>query len=471
MGFTKKPLSKGIKTFYGLGDMGFSLMTSVELFFFVFFLTNVAKFSLPMVALIGSITSIGDALLSPFYGAIISGTKPMRWGRNRSWMLIAPPLVIPLYMLQYTRISSSEIIAAAVVCAGFILSHIIWNIAWVANVSMIPAMANNPEERGMLSSRRATWTALAGVFFSYIGQPTALYIGNATGNPALGYTLLAGIMATLMFLGYMVVFKLTKGYEPTGAEEAAMALTSGKARITFGGMLKNLYQNPPLMGLLLGDFFRFVGFFIITASAAFYFNYVAQNMALFPLYLLISSVAGVIGAAMSSTLIQKLSSRVTTMVCLVAAGLSLIIGNFLALNVTMFFVFATLARMFLGACGASFVAMYADVSIYGEWKTGENATPFVMGLMNLSLKTAIISRGTVIPLVLSLAGFNATLDPSQATEAVKQAVLTVNMLVPGGTAIVSAIILFLGYKLTREKVAELQSDIDRRKNQEVTTQA
>jgi GPH family glycoside/pentoside/hexuronide:cation symporter len=230
-------------------------------------------------------------------------------------------------------------------------------------------------------------------------------------------------------------------------------------------MLKNFYQNPPLIGLLLGDFFRFVGFFIITASAAFYFNYVAQNMALFPLYLLISSLAGVVGAAMSSKLIQKLSSRITTMVCLVIAGIALIIGNFVALSVPMFFVFATLARLFLGACGASFVAMYADVSIYGEWKTGENATPFVMGLMNLSLKTAIISRGTVIPLVLSLAGFNAALDPAQATEAVKQAVLTVNMLVPGVTAIISAIILLIGYKLTRERVAEMQIEIDSRKQQ------
>lgn len=90
----KKPLSKAIKTFYGLGDFGFSLMTQVELYFFVFFLTNVAKLSLPVVALIGSVTSIVDALLSPFYGAVISGTKAMRWGRNRSWMLIAPPLVI-----------------------------------------------------------------------------------------------------------------------------------------------------------------------------------------------------------------------------------------------------------------------------------------------------------------------------------------------------------------------------------------
>lgn len=39
----KKPLSDAIKKFYGIGDFGFSLMTQVELYFFMFFLTNVAK--------------------------------------------------------------------------------------------------------------------------------------------------------------------------------------------------------------------------------------------------------------------------------------------------------------------------------------------------------------------------------------------------------------------------------------------
>jgi glycoside/pentoside/hexuronide:cation symporter, GPH family len=110
---TKKPLSKALKTFYGVGDMGFSLMTSVEIFLFIFFLTTVAQFSLPMVAIIGSITSIVDALLSPFYGAIISGTKPLKWGRNRSWLLIAPPLVVvlfhvPVYQNWFFRIYFSS---------------------------------------------------------------------------------------------------------------------------------------------------------------------------------------------------------------------------------------------------------------------------------------------------------------------------------------------------------------------------
>ncbi|NTW72358.1 MAG: Na+/melibiose symporter and related transporter [Eubacteriaceae bacterium] len=462
---TKKPLSKGIKTFYGFGDMWFAAMTLVELFFFVFFLTNVAKFSLPMVAIIGSVTSIVDAVLSPFYGAIISGTKPMKWGRNRSWMLVAPPFVVVLFMLQFTKIGPSEAISAAIVCFGFILSHIIWNIAWVGNVSMIPVMANTPEERGFLSGKRATWTALSGVFFSYVGQPLAIYIGRVTGNEVLGYTLLAGSMAFLMMIGYFVVFKLTEGYEPTGAEEAAMHLKSPQTRVSFGGMMKSVFQNPPLIALLIGDFFRFVGFFVIMAAVMYYFSYVAQDMSKLPFYLLVSALASVAGAAVSSKIIQKLSARTATIAGLLGTGIILIAGSFFAMNVTMFFIFVPLAMVCLNIVGASLVALYADVAIYGEWKTGENATPFIMGLMNLSLKAAIISRGTVIPLALAMAGFDAAIAPEAASEAVKQAVINVNMLFPGITAIISGVVILAAFKLTRSKVEELQTEIDARKKQ------
>ncbi|KPU42311.1 melibiose carrier protein [Oxobacter pfennigii] len=459
----KKPLSKAIKTFYGVGDLGFSLMTSVELYLFVFFLTNVAKFSLPMVALIGSVTSIVDAVLSPFYGAIISGTKPMKWGRNRSWMLIAPPAVVVLYMFQYTKIGP-EPVAAFLVCAGFILSHIIWNIAWVGNVSLISVLANNPEERGLLASRRATYSALAGVFYSYIGSPLAQWLGVVTGNEVLGYSLLAGIMAATMLIGYWTVFKITDGYEVE--ENTAKSSAAPKAEKVSGGvMLKMVFQNPPLLVLLLGDFFRYMVNFIMTAAAAYYFTYVAQNMALLPVYLLIGAIAQVIGSYASGPVAKALSSRNATVVGLFGLAASLILCKFVAMNVTMFFVVVSVVRFFLGVLTAVMVALYSDVSVYGEWKTGKNATPFIMGLMNLSLKSAVIARGTIIPIVLSAAGFVAGADPATASLELKNAVINVFLFIPGIFALISALILAIGYRLTKEKLAGYQAEIDKRKAQ------
>jgi len=42
----KKPLSSGLKKFFGVGDLGFTLMSNVEVFYFAYFLTNIAKFDL-----------------------------------------------------------------------------------------------------------------------------------------------------------------------------------------------------------------------------------------------------------------------------------------------------------------------------------------------------------------------------------------------------------------------------------------
>lgn len=455
-----KPLSKAIRTLYGIGDLGFSLMTSVELYLFVFFLTNIAKFSLPMVALIGSVTSIVDAVLSPFYGAIISGTKALKWGRNRSWMLIAPPIVVILYMFQYTKIGPDPV-AAFIICAGFILSHIIWNIAWVANVSLIPVMANDSEERSLLASRRATYTSLAGVFFSYIGTPLAVILGKITGNAVLGYTLLAGIMAFTMLIGYWTVFKITEGYEPI--EETHQASTS--QRVPVGIMLKSLFQNPPLIVLLIADFFRYMVNFIMTAAAAYYFTYVAQNMELFPMYLLLGAIAQVIGSYFNANIAKVLSTRTTAIFGLFGLGISLIISKFVGFNLITFFVVVMFARLFLGILQAVMVALYSDTAIYSEWKTGKSASPFIMGLMNLSLKTAIISRGTIIPLVLAAAGFVAGANPATASLELKTAVINVFVFIPGIFALVSGLILTLGYKLTKEKLGTYQLEINNRKIQ------
>ncbi|KPU42576.1 melibiose carrier protein [Oxobacter pfennigii] len=460
----KKPLSSALRNFYGIGDFGFSLMTSVELYLFVFFLTNVAKFSLPMVALIGAITSTGDAILSPFYGAIISGSKPMKWGRNRSWMLIGPPFVVVLYMFMYTKIGP-EPVAAAIVCAGFILSHIAWNIGWVANMALIPVLANNPEERGYLAARRTMYTALAGAVYSYIGSPLAKAIGAATGNEIFGYSALAGIMALVMMIGYWTVFKMTEGYEETGAEAAAATGANKGGGISFGMMFKNAAQNPPLLVLLLGDFFRYMSNFIMTAAAAYFFTYVLNNMALMSLYLLIGSLAGVVSSYIAGRLSKVIPTRTATIMGLLVAGCVLIVMKFLGSNVVTFFVLVVVYRLVIGIAGAYVVAMYSDVAVYGEWKTGKNASPFVMGLMNLSLKAAVISRGTVIPFVLASAGFVAGVDPSQATDALKGAVTTVFFLIPGCLVIVCGLIWLFGYKLTKEKLAEYQAEIDKRKAQ------
>ena len=54
----KKGLSPALKNFFGVGDAGFVLMSNVETFYFMNFLTNIAAFSPAVAGVINSVFSI-----------------------------------------------------------------------------------------------------------------------------------------------------------------------------------------------------------------------------------------------------------------------------------------------------------------------------------------------------------------------------------------------------------------------------
>ena len=109
------------------------------------------------------------------------------------------------------------------------------------------------------------------------------------------------------------------------------------------------------------------------------------------------------------------------------------------------------------------VALYGDASIYSEWKTGKAASSWVMGLSNLPLKLAIFIKGLIIPAMLASVGFVAKMDPATATPELKAGITTLFCTIPGATVLAGAVLLTFGYRLTKEKVTQYQSEINARK--------
>lgn len=84
----KKGLTNALKYFFGVGDAGFVLMSNIETFYFMTFLTDIAGFAAGVAGVINSVFTIVDACLSWLYGGIINGTKAKKWGRYRSWLIM-----------------------------------------------------------------------------------------------------------------------------------------------------------------------------------------------------------------------------------------------------------------------------------------------------------------------------------------------------------------------------------------------
>ena len=108
----KKGLSFALKNFFGVGDAGFVLMSNVETFYFMTFLTNFANFAPAVAGVINSVFSIIDACLSWIYGGILNGTKAKKWGRYRSWLVLTPWIVPFIFTFQFIRISGQTKLSA-----------------------------------------------------------------------------------------------------------------------------------------------------------------------------------------------------------------------------------------------------------------------------------------------------------------------------------------------------------------------
>lgn len=449
-------LSKALKMFYGVGDCGFNLMTSVESYFFTFFLTNLAKFSMGTVSFITTVASLVDAFLSWIYGAILNSIKPKKWGRYRSWLILLPWMVPFLYAFQFIKVGDGPLSIAVIIFAA-IASHVAWNFPYVANVSMIAVAGKTPEERSQLASTRSAWSNFSKIIFSYIGAPLAAVFAGIIGETNQ-YGAVAFVLGCVMAVLYYAHFKMFDGYEEV---EPEMAAGSGKDKNKTSGMdlVKALAQNPPLMVLMLADLAKWMFNFVCSGVAIYYFTYVAQNKALLPTYILISNILCVLGSYISKNISNKLSTRSTTIYTFIAMAVVMIAANFAYTNVTLVIVLMSVAQFGYGIAYACTPALYADTIIYSEWKTGKNATGWISGLQNVPLKVGVMTRGIIISVCLAFANFSPDIDPASASVALQKGICMAFMIIPACTLIIAALLLLAGYGITREKVEQYQAEI------------
>jgi GPH family glycoside/pentoside/hexuronide:cation symporter len=457
-----KPLTMKTKLLYGFGDFCFATMSSVESFFFNFFLTNIAEFGMGIVTTIAMITSMVDAALSWIYGGIINAVKPGKFGRYRTWLITLPWIVPFLYAFEFLKIGDGPT-AYVLVTLGFIVSHIVWNIPWVANVTLISACGGTPAGRAIMSSSRATWNHISGITFSYIGLPLATFLGPIIGEHNR-FGGLAFVTGWMMVLGYFVNFLATSGMEVIETGETAKKKSATKASV--GDMAKSLFQNSHLVCLMLADIPRWILRFVSMATIAYYFTYVAQNMALMPIYMLIAHGFGNVGGALlSGVLAKKLSGRNALITCysVMITGLLLVYFNYASPWAVI--IIMCIVNLGTGFCSAAAIACYADTAVYAQWKTGADARGWIMGLNTLPLKIGVIGRAAIINASLAAIGFNAAAiraNPELLTVQLQKGITSAFTLIPCIFLVVGLLLLIFGYGLSGAKIVQYQKEIAER---------
>ena len=451
-----KPLSSALRNFFGVGDAGFVLMSNVETFYFMNFLTNIAAFSPAVAGVINSVFSIIDACLSWIYGGILNGTKAKKWGRYRSWLILTPWSVHFIFTFQFIRISENEWLSAIIIIIAAVVSHVIWNIGYVANATLVSVVGKTPEDKATLSSSRATWNNIGGLLFSYLGLPFATVLGGIVGEKNQ-FAAAAFVLGLTMVAGYYAHFKMTDGYEEI--EDESHAKKAQQNKISIPDMFKSLFQNPQLIILMLADLAKWCVKFVTAASAIYYFRDAAGNVSLQAHYLLAIALAAMLGAYVVRYWVKVMPSRTITIISYIGMATFLFLSHMSYANPIMVIVFMTCAQFFYGVAFASSPALYADTVTYTTWKTGKNAAGWIMGLQNLPVKVAIFLRGTILTLALNAVGWQKDVVLEGAA---RQGMTVAFALVPAIFCAVGAVLLIFGFRITKDVVDKVQKEIDAR---------
>ena len=126
-----------------------------------------------------------------------------------------------------------------------------------------------------------------------MGLPFATLLAGYVGEKNK-FAAAAFCLGILMVVTYFAHFKMTEGYEEIETETAGKK--NDKTKITIREMFASLFQNPPLMVLMLADLAKWCVKFVTAASAIYYFRDAMGNPGLMTTYLLCVAIGAIIGA-------------------------------------------------------------------------------------------------------------------------------------------------------------------------------
>lgn len=176
------------KLAYGSGDMGPAITANVQVFFLLYFFTNVAGLPAGLAGSILAIGKISDAINDPIAGVLSDRTRS-RWGRRLPWMLFGAIPFGGLFFLQWIipRISDDAAVNNWWLFGYYILIGILFNLAYTAvnlpYTALTPELTRDYNERTSLNSFRFAFSiggsilslVLASFVFSYFENPARQY--------------------------------------------------------------------------------------------------------------------------------------------------------------------------------------------------------------------------------------------------------------------------------------------------------
>ena len=433
------------KYLWGVGNIGEGVVSMVTSTYFIIFLTDTAMLPLGLVSLISLVGSILDFLLVPLSGTLLVSTKPMKWGRYRSWLLLCPPLVVLFYLLCFTVVSGSQMMTALCALLGYVGGKVAWNIVYASNVSLTAVLSGGSKTK--MTAQRMMGSnigrLLGNSLTPAIVAAVAVHMGEVN-----GYRVTILVMGTVYILTCLIHFWISKDCSETGVSGE----NQKKDRMKSSEVIQILLVEPRLFLTLVIDLTSNVASLVLPSLAVYYYKYCAAQPGMVSTHMLIIGFGGLAGASLVRLLGNRVKNAKSVLLVLyVLVAASLLSIQIWSNSVFYFLGIGAVVSVLTGMTSPFELTLYIDTAEHYRRKTGNDATGFIMGLSNLPVKFASIIKSTLIPMALMLSGYVANAEP---TPQIRQAIVNAYSLLPAVFPVLGFILLAFFYKTENPAAAE-----------------
>ena len=447
-----------------MSQLFFAMMTMIQMQYQNAFMTDLARLPFLWIGTIASICNIVSTVfvfIQPFILQVVD----FRIGKYRGWMIYFPFIYSALLVIAYFN-KSTPLATAVVFTICNCIACVLLNFTDTAQALFSFKIAGtNDRIKNSVSINKGRGAYANSILFGFIGNPMI-----ALGTALFGYEnylaamfIIVGILTCIFY--WIYAFSCAK-FEPARTKEQ-FKLDKEEAKknpakaVTIKDMLKAIGQNPPLLWMVIGEFFRYTGQFGFTMMMFYYFKCTLDWVAGVAIYSTIRGLGNVVGTYMVPVLCKIFPDRkkVYLLGCLswvifpTILFLTPLHQSFISFAIGIF-----IAAFFGGGPNTLYAAMFSDCGTYAQWKTGKDMSGLIVGTYLIPNILSNFLRGVYIPAGLSMLKYN----PDEGYLLISKGIAFMTLELPAIWYAIAFVIILLGFP-KKEKFDKWYQEIQERK--------
>lgn len=441
-----RKLSRKVLFAYTISDFGKGAFSLLNTYFLLYFYTDVMKIPASATTIILLIARIWDAVNDPMMGVICDRTRS-KLGKSRFWLkyFSVPAGVCVALTFCVPDLATSGRIAW--VAVTYLLQGMATTVVGIPGSSLSARLTYDRNERVRLSQWMCISSSAATFVIPSMTMPAVRTLGQ--GNLEVGFTIVGIIVGIVYAACTILVFRVTKGYDPDNTGEALEAEEKTPVFKLLKDGLTNKYAI--LVSVVYCCYLLLGG--IMGSTMVYYFTYNLNNENLMSVY----STMAVIGSLTAIFIMRPLAKKfgnaktcfMSCIVCLIGFVPRIVTGD----RITWVFA-VSMVILGAGSALASYMVYQCilDATTWGKLKQGADNQSVVMAIYSFAQKS-----GTALSTVIAsglLAVFNYE-EGAEPTAAVLKLFYAENITIPMGLAVIMALLLLFIARLEKQMAKDL----------------